>query len=495
MPYPRNIEVAREVEQVVRDNGAIPATIAIIGGIPRIGLSESDLLQLSNTKGNVMKASVKDMGYACSQGLDAATTVASTMRLAYLSGIAVFATGGIGGVHRGVETTWDISADLLELSRTPVTVVCAGIKSILDIPKSLEVLESNSVPVATWDSVRFPAFFTNDSGVASPLVLSSGDEVASLMLTNRAFQLPCGMVLAVPNPNPANAGKIQYAVDFAVLSAKNEGIQGAAITPYILDKVQKLTSGESLDSNVALVKNNARVATQVAVRYADLVARDGQAAQHHFAAFPPRGIYCSSSSLGAAIMGERTAPVSATPAPSIASPFTAASTAISTAAVTAVSHPSEVAPLSATADVTSNTSNAGTDVLCTNSTRSVGSGTCIASQDSNSETLQKPTTTPSSSSSSSSSSRSAVIHSRNRHSSEHSARATVAAAAAAARSNAGGVDVDIRGGRGTAGGAGVRGVSCDVLVVGGAVVDIISHVTSYTKPHTSNPGMTDCLGL
>jgi len=271
MPYPRNLEMARAVEDVIRKHGATPATVAIIDGIPKAGLNESDLLKLANnSSGSVLKASTRDIAHACATGAMAATTVASTMRLAHLAGISVFATGGIGGVHREAETTMDVSADLLELSRTPVTVVCAGIKSILDIPKSLEVLETNSVPVLSYGTSVFPAFYTNDSGISSPRSVNTTSEVANIMHYQRLLRLDSGVLVAVPNPSPAHGDKIQYAINFALAGAKNEGIAGAKVTPYVLDKVQQLTGGESLESNIALVLNNARIAAGIAVDYAKL---------------------------------------------------------------------------------------------------------------------------------------------------------------------------------------------------------------------------------
>ena len=286
MPYPRNLDMAREVEEVIRRFGAVPATIAIIDGVPKAGLNEADLLKLASNKDNsVLKASTRDMAHACATGATAATTVASTMKLAHLAGISVFATGGIGGVHRGVEETMDISADLLELSRTPVTVVCAGIKSILDIPKSLEVLETNSVPVLSYKTSVFPAFYTNDSGIASPRAVKSSEDVAKVMGFQRALQLGSGVLVAVPNPSPASGDKITYAINFALQSAKNEGIAGAKVTPYVLDKVQKLTEGASLESNIALVMNNAEVAAKIAVHYAELLKTNKKVQKEHQLAF------------------------------------------------------------------------------------------------------------------------------------------------------------------------------------------------------------------
>ena len=286
MPYPRNLEMAKEVEATIREYGAIPATVAIIDGVPKAGLTESDLLKLaSNPNNSVLKASTRDMAHACATGAMAATTVASTMKIAHLAGISVFATGGIGGVHRGVESTMDISADLLELSRTPVTVVCAGIKSILDIPKSLEVLETNSVPVLSYGTSIFPAFYTNDSGIASPRSVSHTVDIAKMMSFQRVLRLDSGVLVAVPNPSPAQGDKIQYAINFALNSAKQEGITGAKVTPYVLDRVQQLTEGESLESNIALVLNNARIAAEIAVDYANLLETNIRVREHHNRSF------------------------------------------------------------------------------------------------------------------------------------------------------------------------------------------------------------------
>lgn len=267
MPYPRNIKVAYEVEAKIREHGAIPATIAIINGIPKIGLNESDMNILSNQNNDVVKASRRDMAYVCSNKLSAGTTVASTMILANLAGIKVFATGGIGGVHRGGEVTMDISADLLELARTPVTVVCAGVKSILDIPRTLEVLETHGVPVIGYGTDIFPAFFTNDSGVKSPITINNVNEIAKLMFISESMSLNSGMIVAVPNPSPGESVEIQASIDSSLASAQKLGIHGSKITPYILAEVERLTKGKSLDSNISLVMNNARVAAEIACSY------------------------------------------------------------------------------------------------------------------------------------------------------------------------------------------------------------------------------------
>lgn len=273
MPFPRNLEVARKVESVVRSNGAIPATIAIINGNPCVGLSDSDLTILADHKSqglSVMKASRRDIAFAIATKRTAATTVASTMYLAHLAGINVFATGGIGGAHRGSEVTMDISADLVEFHNTPVTVVCAGIKSILDIPKTLEVLETQGIPVVGYGCTQFPAFFTNNSGVKSPLTLNTPKEIANMMMASRGLSLNNGMVVGVPNPNPADSFVIQKAIEDALRSAESNNIHGFEVTPFVLASVEKLTSGKSLDANIALVMNNAKVASEIAKEYCDL---------------------------------------------------------------------------------------------------------------------------------------------------------------------------------------------------------------------------------
>ena len=266
MPYPKNLEVAKLIEKTVRDSGAIPATVAIIEGIPKVGLDEKDLLILASGT-NVLKASTRDIPLACALKSSAATTVASTMRLSSLAGIKFFATGGVGGVHRfGSEVTFDISADLIELSRTPVAVFCAGIKSILDIPKTLEVLETNNVPVVSYRCTDFPSFYTNNSGIKSPAVIYKTLDIAKMMKISTELGLPNGILIGIENPEPANADRINYAINFALNSANDQGIKGAAITPFLLSKIEKLTQGTSLESNIALVLNNAKIAACISRR-------------------------------------------------------------------------------------------------------------------------------------------------------------------------------------------------------------------------------------
>ncbi len=273
IPYPRNLEIGCALEDVVRKGGAVPATCAVVNGIPRVGLTNEELhiIAKASVSHPVMKASRRDLGYAVASKRTASTTVSGTMVLAGLAGVRIFATGGIGGVHREVDgsPSIDISADLTELAKTPVTVVCAGVKSILHIPATLEVLETYGVPVITYGSTQFPAFYTADSGIPSPLVVETPLHVADIMRANDALGMKQGIVLAVPTPEPmVDAKKLQVCIDEALTSAAREGITGPRITPYILSAVTRLTGGASLEANVKLVMHNARVATEVAVAFA-----------------------------------------------------------------------------------------------------------------------------------------------------------------------------------------------------------------------------------
>ena len=272
LPYPKNLELARLAEDVVRKNGAIPATCAVINGVPKVGLDAADLDRLAcGGAGSIMKASRRDLPFACAMGRHASTTVAGTMVLAHAAGIRIFATGGIGGVHRGAEQSMDVSADLLELGRTPVSVVCAGIKSILDVGKTLEVLETQGVPVVTLQSDAFPAFFTNDSGLRSPLRANSPRELAAMAAASRALGLQTGIVVAVPNPEPyADPAALETCIQKALASAAQAGVSGPATTPFLLASVERLTGGRSLEANVALLLNNARVAALMAVELSQL---------------------------------------------------------------------------------------------------------------------------------------------------------------------------------------------------------------------------------
>lgn len=257
MPYPDNVAMAREVEQIVRDNGATPATIAVLDGRPRIGLNAAEL-ELLGSNPDVMKVSVRDLPYVVATGRHGATTVAATMRLAALAGVRVFVTGGLGGVHHGASESFDVSADLTELSRTPVAVVCAGVKSILDIGSTLETLETLGVPVVTRGSAEFPAFFTRTSGYASPLQVDTVEEISALVDAHWSLGGD-GLVLANPIPveDEIDATTIGVLIDRALADADAAGVTGKAITPYLLGRIVELSDGDSLRANIALVRHNA----------------------------------------------------------------------------------------------------------------------------------------------------------------------------------------------------------------------------------------------
>ena len=266
MPYPQNVEMAREVEQIIRDAGAVPATIAIIDGKICIGLSGAQL-ELLGTSKDAMKVSRRDLPFVLSQRRLGATTVAATMICAHLAGIEVFVTGGLGGVHRGAETSFDISADLQELAQTDVAVVCAGVKSILDIGLTLEYLETHGVPVLCAGQAGFPAFFTRESGFNADFQIDSAAEQAAFIRTKWQLGLRGGVV--VGNPVPAEAAmqkeEIDRITEQALADADAAGITGKAITPFLLDRIKQLTGGRSLATNIALVKHNALVGAQLAV--------------------------------------------------------------------------------------------------------------------------------------------------------------------------------------------------------------------------------------
>mgnify|MGYP002345800880 FL=1 len=266
MPYPGNLEMARSVEQIVRDNGAVPATIAVIEGVLHIGLEAEQIAALAQTSG-VMKLSRADLAFALAERRTGATTVAATMIAAARAGIAVFATGGIGGVHRGVEESFDISADLEELARTAVIVVCAGPKAILDIPKTLEVLETRGVPVVTYDSEEFPAFWSRSSGLKSPLSLPSPAAIANFQRMREQLGIDGGMLVANPVPVEDEIAReeMEIYIGRALASAEREEVTGKRVTPFLLDTIFHMTEGRSLKTNIALVENNARLAAEVAV--------------------------------------------------------------------------------------------------------------------------------------------------------------------------------------------------------------------------------------
>ena len=270
MPYPKNVETALLVEQKVRDNGAIPATIAVIGGKMKAGLSIDDIELLGKQALNVRKVSRRDLPMTLSRGENGATTVASTMIIAAYAGIKIFATGGIGGVHRGAGATFDISADLQELARTNVAVVCAGAKSILDIGLTLEYLETHGVPVVGFQTSDFPAFFTRKSGFPVDYTVNSEKELAAMLRTKWAIEpLSGGVIVANPVPYEfeADARMIDKAIKKSLEYAAEQGIKGKAITPFLLGEIERRTEGSSLKTNIQLVLNNAALAARIAKAY------------------------------------------------------------------------------------------------------------------------------------------------------------------------------------------------------------------------------------
>ncbi|UWQ06018.1 pseudouridine-5'-phosphate glycosidase [Aliiroseovarius crassostreae] len=271
MPYPQNVETAREVEAVVRAGGAVPATIAVMNGKLHIGLTDDQLMELAQAD-NVAKVSRADMPVCLAVGGYGATTVAATMIAAHLAGIRVFATGGIGGVHRGAEETFDISADLREFSATPVTVVAAGAKAILDIPKTLEVLETLGVPVITYGQDEFPAFWSRSSGLPSPLRLDCAKDIARAGQTRRDLGLPGGQLIANPIPQEAEIPReeIQPVIEDALVRSEIERVSAKEVTPFLLNAMFKATEGRSLEANIALVKNNAALAAEIATAFVKL---------------------------------------------------------------------------------------------------------------------------------------------------------------------------------------------------------------------------------
>jgi len=271
MPYPQNVETARAVEQIVRDNGAVPATIALIDGKIKIGLSDEELEMFGNASG-VAKASRRDLAYLLATKKLGATTVAATMICAELAGIEVFVTGGIGGVHRGAQDTMDISADLEELGKTNVAVICAGAKSILDIGLTLEYLETKGVPVIGFQTSELPAFYTRESGFAVNFQLDTEKEIAQTLKTKWDLNLTGGAVIANPIPEQYSMDKefITSIIENALEEANQKGIAGKDVTPFLLGKVKELTDGKSLVANIALVKHNAVVGTKIAVELNNL---------------------------------------------------------------------------------------------------------------------------------------------------------------------------------------------------------------------------------
>jgi len=272
MPWPKNLDTALEVEEVVRAAGALPATVAIIGGRLKAGLSRADLECLAKAGPSVTKASRRDFPRLLAEGGMGATTVAGTMIVASMAGIRIFATGGMGGIHRGAESTWDISADLDELARTSVAVVCAGAKSILDLPKTLEYLETKGVPVIGYRTQELPAFYTSHSGIMLEERAESPSEIAAMLEAKWAAGLDGGVVVANPIPEEYSMDPetINPAIDTAVADARRLGISGKRLTPFLLARIVELTGGDSLESNIALVKHNAALAAAIASAYASI---------------------------------------------------------------------------------------------------------------------------------------------------------------------------------------------------------------------------------
>ena len=268
MPYPKNVKTALAVEDVVRAGGAIPATIAIMNGKCQVGLNSDQLNFLGNTSG-VWKVSLRDMPYVISKQLYGATTVAATIRIAAMAGIRVFVTGGIGGVHRGAENSMDISADLTEMAQTSVAIVSAGVKSILDIGLTLEYLETMGIPVVTYGQAEFPSFYSRKSGYTSPLQLDTPAEIAALLSAKWKMGLNGAVLIAnpVPDDQEIEAGEMEVYIKKALAAAAKKGITGKEVTPFLLQYIADHTKGESLEANIALIKNNAKVGAAIAMAF------------------------------------------------------------------------------------------------------------------------------------------------------------------------------------------------------------------------------------
>jgi pseudouridine-5'-phosphate glycosidase len=271
MPYPQNVAMAVEVEGIIREHGAVPATIAVLDGRPKIGLSPDDL-ELLASHGDVTKVSVRDLPFVVARGAHGATTVAATMRLAALAGIRTFVTGGLGGVHRGAQQTFDVSADLTELGTTDVAVISAGVKSILDIGLTLETLETLGVPVLAFGSDEFPSFYSRSSGHAAPMRVDTAAEVAGVMRAKWDLGIAGGIVIAnpIPEEDEIPADEIGVIIDQALADMDSLGIHGKDATPYLLGRIVEITGGASLTANIALVRHNARLGAAVAREYAAL---------------------------------------------------------------------------------------------------------------------------------------------------------------------------------------------------------------------------------
>lgn len=269
MPFPKNVETALRVEKIVREAGAVPATCAIIGGKLTSGLTTDQIELLGRGGSEIPKASRRDLAYLISRGAHGATTVASTMVIAHMAGIRIFATGGIGGVHRGATSTMDVSADLPELAQTPVAVVSAGAKSILDLPLTLEYLETQGVPVLGYQTEEFPAFYTRSSGLKVDFRLDTPQEIAQLLHAQWSNGLRSGVLITNPVPaeHEADPALIDQAISEALSAADEKGVRGKAITPFLLAYIERITDGKSLETNIELVCNNARLAGEIAGSY------------------------------------------------------------------------------------------------------------------------------------------------------------------------------------------------------------------------------------
>jgi len=268
MPYPQNVATALAVEQVIRDNGAVPATIAIFGGKCHVGMSPEQVEYFGKAK-DVWKVSIRDMPYVVSKKLYGATTVAASLRIASMAGLKIFVTGGIGGVHLGAETTMDISADLTEMENTSVAVVSAGVKSILNIELTLEYLETKGIPVITYGQNEFPSFYSRSSGLQSPLRMDSAKEIASLLHTKWALGLEGSVLIAnpVPHNQEINASEMKIHIEKAIKVAAEQNIKGKELTPFLLQWISEHTHGESLETNISLIKHNAALGASIAVEY------------------------------------------------------------------------------------------------------------------------------------------------------------------------------------------------------------------------------------
>ena len=268
MPYPENVKTALEVENIIRENGAAPATIAILDGKCCVGLNQEQIELIGKTK-DVQKVSLRDIPFVISKKIPGATTVAATMRIALLAGIKSFVTGGIGGVHRGAEKTMDVSADLTEMAQTSVAVISAGIKSILDIGLTLEYMETMGIPVVTLGQDELPSFYSRKSGFASPLRSDSVDEIAAMVDAKWKLGLSGSVLIAVPNPPEREipTEEMEIHIQNALVDAKSKNISGKEITPFLLKHISENTNGESLEANIALIKNNAAVSAKIAIAY------------------------------------------------------------------------------------------------------------------------------------------------------------------------------------------------------------------------------------